>query len=55
MLQKITGHKSIDTLMKYVHLANQMTSVRAELDRVSPLKFMNGNSAEKKKRNTVRL
>jgi hypothetical protein len=40
---------------KNVNLANQMTTVQAEHARASPLKFMNGNSAEKKKRNTVRL
>lgn len=55
-LQRITGHKSLDTLMIYVNLANQMTTVQAEHDRVSPLKFMSsGMSGEKKKRNTIRL
>jgi integrase/recombinase XerD len=54
-LQKITGHKSLDTLMIYVHLANQMTTVQSEHNRVSPLKFMSGKTEEKKKRNTVRL
>ena len=39
-LQRITGHKNLDTLMIYVNLANQMTTVRAEHEKVSPVKFM---------------
>jgi integrase/recombinase XerD len=53
-LQRITGHKSLDTLMIYVNLAQQMTTVQEEHSRVSPLKFMNGKT-EVKKRITVRL
>jgi integrase/recombinase XerD len=56
ILQQITGHKDLNTLMTYVNLSNQMTSVRSELDRVSPLNFMSkGAGVEKKKRITVRL
>jgi integrase/recombinase XerD len=53
-LQRITGHKSLDTLMIYVNLANQLTTVSKEAARVSPLKSLlaksNGN-----KRVLVRL
>jgi integrase/recombinase XerD len=54
-LQRITGHKSLETLMIYVHLANQMSNVAAEHSRVSPLKNLSttGGSTEKKKRKVV--
>jgi integrase/recombinase XerD len=35
-LQKITGHKSLDTLMVYVNLAQQMTMVKEEHKKASP-------------------
>ena len=47
-LQRITGHKNLDTLMIYVNLANQMTTVRAEHEKVSPVKFMNEKADGKK-------
>jgi site-specific recombinase XerD len=48
-LQQITGHKSVETLMIYVHLANKIKSVAEEHSRVSPLKNL-GSGASKKKR-----
>jgi len=53
-LQRITGHKTIDTLLIYVNLANQMTTVQAEHSRVSPLKHMT-DAQPGKKRVLVRL
>jgi site-specific recombinase XerD len=47
-LQRITGHKNLDTLMIYVNLANQMTTVRAEHEKVSPVKFMSTKTEGKK-------
>ncbi len=47
-LQRITGHKNLDTLMIYVNLANQMTTVRAEHEKVSPVKFMSEKTDGKK-------
>lgn len=43
VLQQITGHKKIETLMIYVHMANQLTVVREEHHRVSPLKNLKKN------------
>jgi integrase/recombinase XerD len=55
-LQRITGHKALDTLMIYVNLANQMTTVQEEHSRVSPLTRMsNPQSGTGKKRVLVRL
>lgn len=53
-LQRITGHKSLNTLMIYVNLAQQMSTVQEEHSRVSPLKHMN-DSQTGKKRVLVRL
>lgn len=53
-LQRITGHKSLETLSIYVNLANQMTTVAEEHARVSPLRKMNQSSAPIKRRNLVR-
>ena len=39
-LQKITGHKTLDMLMVYVHLAQQMTMVKDEHEKASPLANM---------------
>jgi integrase/recombinase XerD len=53
-LQRITGHKSLETLMIYVHLANQMSTVTEEHSRVSPLKNLSvKGTAAKKKRKVV--
>jgi len=52
-LQRITGHKSVETLMIYVHMARQISTVKEEAARVSPLKSL--LAAESKKRVTVRL
>jgi integrase/recombinase XerD len=46
-LQRITGHRSVQTLMIYVHLANQIKSVAAEHSRVSPLKNPGRGAAKK--------
>jgi site-specific recombinase XerD len=54
-LQKITGHKTMDTLMIYVNLASQMKTVAEEHSRVSPLKKMNQSVTNDKKRRLVRL
>jgi site-specific recombinase XerD len=56
-LQKITGHKTMDTLMIYVNLANQMKTVAEEHSRVSPLKKMNASATlgADKKRKLIRL
>jgi len=54
-LQRITGHKTMDTLMLYVNLAQQMSTVREEHSRVSPLKHMNDAQWAGKKRVLVRL
>jgi integrase/recombinase XerD len=51
-LQRITGHKQVQTLMIYVHLANQIKSVAEEHSRVSPLKNL-GSGIAKKKRKVV--
>jgi hypothetical protein len=53
-LQKITGHKNLNTLMIYVHMAQQMTSVVEEANRVSPLKSML-EGKQLRKRNVMRL
>jgi integrase/recombinase XerD len=53
-LQRITGHKNLQTLMIYVNLAQQMSSVAAEASRVSPLKSML-EGTQTKKRNVVRM
>lgn len=53
-LQRITGHKTLQTLMIYVHLANQLNSVAEEHGRVSPLKNLGaGQVSLKKKRKVV--
>jgi integrase/recombinase XerD len=39
-LQRITGHEDIQTLMNYVHLANQLGAVKDDHSRVSPLKSL---------------
>lgn len=48
-VQRITGLKSIQALMTYVHLANQIKTVAEEHSRVSPLKNL-GSGVVKKKR-----
>ena len=54
-LQQITGHKSIQTLMIYVHLARQMTSVMEEHSRVSPLrKLLEGREGKEAKSGAAR-
>jgi integrase/recombinase XerD len=54
MLQRITGHTELDTLMIYVHLANQLGAVKDEHVKASPLKNLSNNAAQldgkKKKR-----
>ena len=55
-LKQITGHKTLETLMIYVHMANQLTSVSQEHTRVSPLKSIGSvgaNGVMKKKRRVV--
>jgi integrase/recombinase XerD len=49
-LQRITGHKTLETLMIYVHLANQINSVAEEHSRVSPLKNLQAKSNPQKKK-----
>lgn len=39
-LQRITGHEDIQTLMNYVHLANQLGAIKDDHTRVSPLKSL---------------
>jgi site-specific recombinase XerD len=53
-LQRITGHRNLNTLMIYVHMAQQMTSVAEEAQRVSPLKSLL-EGKQLRKRNVVRL
>ena len=53
-LQRITGHKDVNTLMIYVNLANQIPTVREEANRVSPLKSLL-DKEPMKKRKTVKL
>ncbi|MGA2858450.1 MAG: tyrosine-type recombinase/integrase [Candidatus Sulfotelmatobacter sp.] len=53
-LQKITGHRNLNTLMIYVHMAQQMTSVAEEASRVSPLKSLL-EGKQLRKRNVLRL
>jgi integrase/recombinase XerD len=48
-LQRITGHKTMDTLMLYVNLAQQLSTVQEEHSRVSPLKHMNDGQPGKKR------
>jgi site-specific recombinase XerD len=52
MLQRVTGHTELETLMLYVHLAEQVTAVTEEQNRVSPLKNLakNATTGDKKKR-----
>jgi integrase/recombinase XerD len=40
MLMQITGHTSMTTLQVYLHLAQRLTSVKAEHSRVSPVKTL---------------
>lgn len=53
-LQRITGHKTLETLMIYVNLARQMTTVSEEANRVSPLSTLL-NTKQEQKRRMVRL
>jgi integrase/recombinase XerD len=43
-LQRITGHKSLETLMIYVNLAQQISTVAEEHAKVSPFKTLFGRS-----------
>jgi len=52
-LQRITGHKSLETLMIYVHLAQQLSSVAQEAARVSPLKSLMKQGPMKKRKTVV--
>ncbi len=54
-LQRITGHKTLDTLMIYVHLAQQLTSVSQEAAKASPLKSLLRQGEPLKVRQTLRL
>lgn len=49
-LQRITGHTSIKTLEKYLHMANQMGYVAEEHSRVSPFANLKGGALGKKTR-----
>jgi integrase/recombinase XerD len=49
-LMQITGHTDMETVMIYVHMANQLKVVREEHKRVSPLKMLGENAGTKKKR-----
>lgn len=49
-LQRITGHKNLDTLMVYVHLAQQITMITQEHSVASPLKHMMSTVAVKTRR-----
>jgi hypothetical protein len=53
-LQRITGHRTLETLMIYVNLAKQLTTVAEEANRVSPLSTLL-NSRQEQKRRMVRL
>jgi hypothetical protein len=53
-LQRITGHRTLETLMIYVNLAKQLTTVAEEASRVSPLGALL-NSRQEQKRRMVRL
>lgn len=53
-LQRITGHKSLETLMIYVNLAQQINTVAEEHRRVSPLNDML-NKPPQRKRNIARF
>jgi hypothetical protein len=53
-LQKITGHKSLDTLMVYVNLAQQMTMVKEEHKKASPLSNALRDAEQKKRQAHVR-
>jgi integrase/recombinase XerD len=48
-LQQITGHESLETLMIYVHYANQLSVVKEEHSRVSPLKNLPNTIKKKRK------
>lgn len=45
-LQRITGHSDLETLMIYVHLANQLTTIADEQSKVSPLKNLSKNAGQ---------
>jgi hypothetical protein len=53
-LQGITGHRTLETLMIYVNLAKQLTTVAEEANRVSPLGMLL-NTKQEQKRRMVRL
>jgi hypothetical protein len=53
-LQRITGHRTLETLMIYVNLAKQLTTVAEEANRVSPLGTLL-NTRQEQKRRMVRL
>jgi integrase/recombinase XerD len=53
-LQRITGHRTLETLMIYVNLAKQLTTVAEEANRVSPLSTLL-NARQEQKRRMVRL
>jgi site-specific recombinase XerD len=48
-LQQITGHESLETLMIYVHYANQLSVVKAEHAKVSPLKNLPRSDKKRRK------
>ena len=56
-LQRITGHKNIETLMIYVHLANQINAIAKEHAVASPLKQLTNREVirESKRRRMVRF
>jgi hypothetical protein len=53
-LQRIKGHRTLETLMIYVNLAKQLTTVAEEANRVSPLGALL-NSRQEQKHRMVRL
>ena len=48
-LQRITGHRNLETLMIYVHLANQISMITKEHAEASPLKHMMNRAATKRR------
>jgi site-specific recombinase XerD len=56
-LQRITGHRNIETLMIYVHLANQINAIAKEHANASPLKQLTNREVirESKRRRMVRF
>ena len=56
-LQRITGHKNLETLMIYVHLANQINAITKEHSDASPLKHLVNREVlrESKRRRMVRF